>query len=826
MAGRSSQILETILSIVDKASTQIDDVAKKAERLEQADPTVKLDADDNASDDLEDVTSLADRFDGRTAKAKLLVEERAAKADLRKFERDLAKVDSAEAEAEIIVDITEAERRLDTIQNELNSIDGETPGIDVGSGFGSGFKAALGTAGIGGFLVTTFNAGVEKMQLRARFAEQFGLVKDDADRLGGEAAAIYEDGWGESLDEVYGALGRVQQELVATKVVAVDQADDITTSALVIADVFGKDVSEVIGAVGKILKNGLAPDAESAMDAVYEALQHGADGAGDLLETINEYSQQFDRFGLNIEDMMSILSTGMQNGKRDTDKVADAVQQMAILTTDSASSISDAYEDLGLDADEYRRRVLAGGDDARQAYREILEAIMSVEDPAEQNRLAIELIGTQYEDLGANALEILASIGDGHVEVTGAVKEGTEAIGEQASETELLWRRSKTAFADAGEAFATVLNGILGGSEESANELDAIMESSYGMAGALSEARDESMSLGGALSDARGETSVYNSEAQNLIATSIEEGLAQRDTADATDELTGAVEGAAAAHVVLDNKVAEATEAINESIEATRTAREERRRLADGTYDARDAEDAFHDSTEALVEIQEDAKSTEREKAAAVRDSVKATSEMISKQLEEQGVVMDSERGQREWTNSMRDSALYMGGPLGSEILAYVGRVNGIPEEKVTEAQAALDRGSVDEAKRIIDTELDKAVANPSVQPVGLETARNRIEAILGRTVNLAVSTYVPGGSGGRRSHTGSRFEAGETKQIIPGQVFTPDTPGRMSSPGESKRMIEAAMGGDTYNVTVKNNGRDLTGDDIARALRKLRLSS
>lgn len=301
-----------------------------------------------------------------------------------------------------------------------------------------------------------------------------------------------------------------------------------------------------------------------------------------------------------------------------------------------------------------------------------------------------------------------------------------------------------------------------------------------------------------------------------------------------TDEATGAsedhadaVEEVAQAHVVLDNKVAEATEAINESIEATRNLREERRRQADGTYDARDAEDDFHDSIDALISVQEDAESTEREKAAAIRNSVKATDEMISKQLEEQGVILDSERGQREWSASMLDSALFMGGPLGSEILAHIGRVNGIPEEKITQAQADLDAGSVERVRQTIDTELDKAEANPTVVPVGLEAARQRIQAILGRTINLSTSSsYVPPSQYGGRSHTGSRFEAGETKQIIPGQVFTPDTPGRLSSPGESKRMVEASKGGDTYNVTVNNNGRDVTADDIGRALRKVRLSS
>ena len=283
---------------------------------------------------------------------------------------------------------------------------------------------------------------------------------------------------------------------------------------------------------------------------------------------------------------------------------------------------------------------------------------------------------------------------------------------------------------------------------------------------------------------------------ENAAATQERSNKITDDATGASEDLTDATKVLIVAERDLDNGVKEATAQIERSIEVTRAAREERRRLADGTYDALDAEDAFHDSVDRMIETQQSADATEREKAAAVRDSVKATEEMIAKQLEEQGVVLDSERGQREWSAAMADSAAFMGGELGGEILAHIGRVNGIPEEKITEAQALLDQGSVDEARRIIDTELDKAVANPEVVPVGLDAARARIESILGRRVNLSVSTYVPGGTGDNRSHVGSRFAAGQTKQVVPGQVWTPDVPGRLSSVEESQRMTSSASSG------------------------------
>jgi hypothetical protein len=297
---------------------------------------------------------------------------------------------------------------------------------------------------------------------------------------------------------------------------------------------------------------------------------------------------------------------------------------------------------------------------------------------------------------------------------------------------------------------------------------------------------------------------VFGASQQAIVLADAQEAAAAKaavfdtatsDLTESTEELAVATDELTQSEGALDAGVRKATKAIEDSIAASKDARAERRRLASSTYDARDAEDDFHNSVEETTAVLADATATDREKAAAIRNSVAATDEMISKQLEEQGVILDSERGQREWTKSMTDSALYMGGPLGAEILAHIGRVNGIPEEKITEAQALVDKGSVDAAKELIDTELDKAEANPTVEPAGLDAARARIEAILGRAVNLSVNTHVPGGGNvyGGRSHTGSRFAAGETKQVVPGQVFTPDVPGRMASVEESRRMLSGS---------------------------------
>ena len=280
------------------------------------------------------------------------------------------------------------------------------------------------------------------------------MIVDDAKQLGGEAADIYADGWGESSVAVMESLGRVNQRLVETGVIGEDEVGKIGEAALVVAEVFQTDVTTVIEATSKLMLNGLAPSAEAALDIVAVALQEGGDAAGDLFDSVDEYAPHFAGFGLSAEDMMALFVDGMKNGQRDTDKLGDAVKQMRIRTVDDTDQISAAYEALGLDADEYRSKILEGGPAAKEAFGEIIDAIIAVEDPVEQNRVAVELMGTQIEDTTLEALGSFLAMREGLGETRGKVDEITEGMEENMSKAKELQRTFETVFGAAAEASA------------------------------------------------------------------------------------------------------------------------------------------------------------------------------------------------------------------------------------------------------------------------------------------------------------------------------------------------------------------------------------
>lgn len=249
---------------------------------------------------------------------------------------------------------------------------------------------------------------------------------------------------------------------------------------------------------------------------------------------------------------------------------------------------------------------------------------------------------------------------------------------------------------------------------------------------------------------------------QDILNGSTEEQAdAIGEATEETNSLIGSQEKLIPTIEHLDRNVKELTEAYDENVQGARDARTAARDLANGAWDAVDAQDAFEDALVNIDEVLKDVESSERDVAKAYRDGARATDDMIVAQLEAEGVLLDTERGQRQWTEAMLESAAALGGPLGSEIVAHVGRVNGIPDEKITQIQAALDRNQVDTARRLLEAELSKAEANVGVTPTGLEAARARIEAILGRSITIRTETggYTPsaptGVNGDRYGATG-----------------------------------------------------------------------
>ena len=61
------------------------------------------------------------------------------------------------------------------------------------------------------------------------------------------------------------------------------------------------------------LMNQFGVDGDKAMNLIAAGAQNGLDFSGELLDSINEYSVQFSKVGLDAEDMFAIMQKGAES---------------------------------------------------------------------------------------------------------------------------------------------------------------------------------------------------------------------------------------------------------------------------------------------------------------------------------------------------------------------------------------------------------------------------------------------------------------------------------------------------------------------------------
>jgi mannose/fructose-specific phosphotransferase system component IIA len=159
-------------------------------------------------------------------------------------------------------------------------------------------------------------------------------------------------------------------------------------------------------AVNALMENfGLT--SEEAFDFVQAGLQNGLDASGDFLDSIGEYSVQFAEGGADAGQFFSVLDTGLQAGLLGTDKAADLFKEFRVRIQDGSDATSDALEAIGIDADDMAERFADGSLTAIDAFQEVKNALRDVDDENVAFQSGVALLGTQFEDLGEDAVQAI-----------------------------------------------------------------------------------------------------------------------------------------------------------------------------------------------------------------------------------------------------------------------------------------------------------------------------------------------------------------------------------------------------------------------------------
>ena len=266
--------------------------------------------------------------------------------------------------------------------------------------------AALATAAVAGGK-HLLELGDDYQQAVGQMSAQTGATGQELTELGDIAEQVYRNNFGESLNDVAASMSTVKTN---TGLMG-DELKAATENSYALRDTFGMEFAESSRAAAALMTRfGLSAD--EAYNLIAVGAQKGANQNGDLLDVISEYAPKYAEMGLSADQMMQTLINGAENGVFQIDKVGDAVKEFSIRAIDGSDQTKEAFKALGLNAAYMAAEIAEGGPVAENAFREVVAALMKVEDPIKRNTIAVALFGTQYEDLGQAALPILAGITD------------------------------------------------------------------------------------------------------------------------------------------------------------------------------------------------------------------------------------------------------------------------------------------------------------------------------------------------------------------------------------------------------------------------------
>lgn len=287
-----------------------------------------------------------------------------------------------------------ANKQLATIQKAANKVS-------------TTMTAGLAAMGTGAIAATKYLAdlGGEWQTATNQVAAATGAAGAELENLRDVMENVYADNFGEDVADVADAVALVNRNMANLDQNGLTAA---TEGALALRDAFEYDVEESTRAAEAIRKN-FGSSAEEAFSLIAAGAQNGLDYSGELIDTINEYSSQFAKLGFDADGMFNILQAGADGTAWNLDKVGDAIKEFSIRAIDGSDTTVEAFTSLGYNAEELMATFAAGGEGANDAFFDVLDTLMAVDDQVERDALGVALFGTQWEDLGVEAMEAMAN---------------------------------------------------------------------------------------------------------------------------------------------------------------------------------------------------------------------------------------------------------------------------------------------------------------------------------------------------------------------------------------------------------------------------------
>ncbi|WP_394527592.1 phage tail tape measure protein [Lacrimispora sp. JR3] len=239
-----------------------------------------------------------------------------------------------------------------------------------------------------------------------------GLKGENLDMAKQSAQNLYQDNMSKSPQEAAQSLSSVYQMTGKTG----EGLEQVTRAGLLLQDTFGYGLTDSIKSAG-MLQQQFGLEGAEAFDLIIQATQSGLNKNGDLLQTINDSSEGFQNLGLGGQEMFNMLINGAQNGNVSVGTLGDAVSEFSAKAVSGGQDASEGFSALGLDAGKMTEAFGSGGETAKQAFLETVNALNNMDDSVSRNIAGTKLFGSSWGELGQQGISALSNL-NGSVEIS------------------------------------------------------------------------------------------------------------------------------------------------------------------------------------------------------------------------------------------------------------------------------------------------------------------------------------------------------------------------------------------------------------------------
>jgi phage-related minor tail protein len=255
---------------------------------------------------------------------------------------------------------------------------------NVGTSLSTSLTLPIAGAGAGIMgLAAKFDSSAVKIQ------NSLGATAEETKQLTATSKRIYEDGYGESLEEVDNALLQTRQNV---KGLNDEDLEKVTKKAMTLANTFEADVNEVTRAGGNVMK-GFGIDSEKAFDLMAWGAQKGMNFSNEMFDNLSEYAPLYKQMGFSAEDYFQLLAQGSQSGVYNLDYINDAMKEFQIRLKDGSDGTAGAMASLSESTQKTFASFQNGKATVKDLHNAVLADLKGMDNQVKANQIGVALYG-------------------------------------------------------------------------------------------------------------------------------------------------------------------------------------------------------------------------------------------------------------------------------------------------------------------------------------------------------------------------------------------------------------------------------------------------